>query len=298
MIPFKDNLRGIGRPTATMLLIFINCVFFIIEEALQHSGATASYWVSKYGMFTPAQFTQAFASADALAMLLAVGTVFTAMFLHGGTMHIFGNMLFLNCFGRAVEARLGKLRFVTFYIFAGVAACAGHYLSNPLSDVPILGASGAVAGVMSAYLMFWPRARVLGLSPQMGVLYAPAWSYLLAWGVLETLSVFFEQPGSTGDVVAHTAHVVGFAAGIIASLLARWLPVSHIVSYPDEDCRPKKRATPKHSARIVRALSGRLAHICSLFAWLHRLKNGHLIFPRRSQAYPVDAGAKRQEGNI
>jgi membrane associated rhomboid family serine protease len=181
MIPFKDNLRYLAQPTVTNILILLNCLCFIVETALLHSGSFGAALVQNYGMFTPVNFTNAFGNADPLAMFVVTCTLFTSMFLHGGLMHIFGNMLFLCCFGRAVEVRLGAKRYVAFYLLAGLAACFGQYLMNPLSSVRVLGASGAIAGVLSAYLMFFPKARVQGLSITMGVLYAPAWSCLIWW---------------------------------------------------------------------------------------------------------------------
>ena len=160
MFPFKDNLRAITRPTATAVLIIVNCVCFLIQQAFTYSGG---YWgasVLHYGSFRPADFTQAFASADPLAMLLGICSIFTSMFMHGGIMHILGNMVYLNCFGRAVEARLGQRQYVCFYLLGGIAAVFGQYLFNPFSAVPYVGASGAIAGVLSAYMLLLPKPRL------------------------------------------------------------------------------------------------------------------------------------------
>jgi membrane associated rhomboid family serine protease len=250
MIPFKDNLRYLAQPMVTNILILLNCLFFIVEEAMLHSGSQWAALVQNYGMFTPANFTHAFGDADPLAMFLVTCTLFTSMFLHGGLMHIFGNMLFLCCFGRAVEVRLGARRFVAFYLLAGLAAAFGQYLMNPLSEVRVLGASGAIAGVLSAYLIFWPKARVLGLSLTMGVLYAPAWSFLIWWIGGQVFSVVFESPGGGGGV-AYGEHLGGFVCGIFAALIVRRLTPVHGVTYDQSTPSSKKHSRKLGAARFV-----------------------------------------------
>jgi len=250
MIPFKDNLLCIARPTATAVIIILNCLFFVIEQALLQSGSYYAGLVQHYGMFTPANFTYAFSSADPLTMLAATCTVFTAMFLHGGLMHIFGNMVFLNCFGRAVEARLGKRQYVAFYLFAGLAATAGQYFMNPLSAIPNLGASGAIAGVLSAYLVFFPKAKILGLSTQLGILYAPAWSFLFSWVTMQVISVVFEAPHAEGGV-AYMAHIGGFVFGIAAGIFAKCLRPTSVVRYADGVVCSKKHARPGGALLLI-----------------------------------------------
>jgi membrane associated rhomboid family serine protease len=231
VIPFKDNLLFIARPTATTGIIILNCLCFVVEAVLQKGGDYTAGLLGSYGMFVPSNFTAAFASAEPLAMVLAVCSVFTAMFLHGGVMHILGNMVFLSCFGRAVEARLGKKQFVMFYLLAGLAATAGQYLLNPLSDVPNLGASGAIAGVLSAYMILWPKAKIVGASMELGVLYVPAWSFLFFWCASQVTSILFEHPHGGGGV-AFMAHLSGFAFGALAGLLVKWLTPVGQVRYP------------------------------------------------------------------
>jgi membrane associated rhomboid family serine protease len=243
MIPFKDNLRYLAQPSVTIAIIILNCLFFIVEEAMLQSGHHWAALVQNFGMFTPANFTHAFAEADPLAMFAVTCSMFTAMFLHGGLMHIFGNMVFLCCFGRAVEVRLGKKRFVAFYLLSGIAATFGQYLMNPLSETPNLGASGAIAGVLAAYMIFWPKAKILGLSLQMGVLYAPAWSYLLWWVGSQVVSVVFESPHAQGGV-AYMAHIGGFVCGILAALIAVWLTPSAGVTYDQTVLRSRTHASP------------------------------------------------------
>jgi membrane associated rhomboid family serine protease len=140
-------------------------------------------------------------------------SVLSSMFFHGDIVHLAGNMLFLWLFGNNVEDRWGRVAFVTFYLAGGVVATLGHVLSAPSSTVPLVGASGAIAAVMGAYLVLFPKVRIralLGFIP----VRLPAWAMLAAWFV----SQFFVAP-SAG--VAWMAHVVGFAFGILVALLAR-----------------------------------------------------------------------------
>jgi membrane associated rhomboid family serine protease len=252
MIPLKDNLRCIIRPTVTTLIIMINCVFFIIEEALLHFGPPYPAYVQVFGMFTSVNFTNAFSNAEPMSMLVTTCTLFTSMFLHSGYMHIFGNMVFLNCFGRAVEARLGKKQYLAFYLLAGLAASAGQYLSNPWSHIPGLGASGAIAGVLSAYMIFFPKAKIAGVSLQMGIIHARAWSFLLSWVALQVFSVVFE-PAQHGGGVAYMAHIGGFVFGVMVGVFAMCLAPVGDVRYADGS-RTKKRFT----LADVRSIVGRV----------------------------------------
>jgi membrane associated rhomboid family serine protease len=272
MIPLKDNLRCITRPTVTTLLIIINCVFFVIEEALLHFGQPYPALVQAFGMFTSANFTNAFSNADPLAMLVTTGTLFTSMFLHSGIMHIFGNMVFLNCFGRAVEARLGKKQYFAFYMLAGLAASVGQYLSNPWSHIPGLGASGAIAGVLSAYMIFFPRARIAGVSLQMGILHAPSWSFLLTWVGTQVASVVFE-PVQHGGGVAYMAHIGGFVFGAMTGIFAMCLAPVGDVRYADGS-RTKQRFTLKEVRSILRRMSVVLSPIRWLIGLSRRICSG------------------------
>ncbi len=216
MIPLKDNLRYLVDSTATTVIILLNCIFFVVEESIILSGHAA--WVQQYGMFTPSDLTTAFVHANPLLMLLNVLSLFTAMFLHGGIMHLLGNMAFLNCFGRGVEARLGIKRFVLFYLAGGVAADMAHYAISMHSQTPSLGASGAIAAVMSAYLIFFPQARVTGISTSLGLITAPALSFMPIWALTQIASILFEQPHEGGGV-AYMAHLGGFAFGLLFAYL-------------------------------------------------------------------------------
>ena len=147
-------------------------------------------------------------------------SVLSAMFLHGGLLHLLGNMLFLFVFGNNVEDRLGRVRYLLFYLGCGYAAAYGFALSQPNSTDTLVGASGAIAGVLGAYLVLFPRARVTSLIPFIFFIpvWLPAWVVLGSWFLLQWL--YFQGAGTAeGAGVAYLAHVVGFVAGIVLVIL-------------------------------------------------------------------------------
>ncbi len=148
-------------------------------------------------------------------------SVLTAMFLHGGWLHLLGNMLFLWVFGNNVEDRMGHVRYLAFYLLAGYAAAYGFALVNADSIVPLVGASGAIAGVLGAYIVLYPRARVWSLVPFLLFipLRLPAWLVLGMWFVLQWF--YSSQLEVAGQGVAYLAHVVGFLIGVILALPLR-----------------------------------------------------------------------------
>jgi rhomboid family protein len=144
-------------------------------------------------------------------------SIVVSMFLHGSWAHVLGNMLFLWIFGNNVEDRFGKVRYALFYLVCGIAAAGAHVATQPSSTTPVIGASGAIAGVMGAYLVLYPRARILTMLIILffiQFIYLPAYVVLLAWFVMQ----FFTNP-NTG--VAVTAHIGGFIAGAGSALLAK-----------------------------------------------------------------------------
>jgi membrane associated rhomboid family serine protease len=147
-------------------------------------------------------------------------SVLSAMFLHGGLLHLLGNMLFLFVFGNNVEDRLGRARYLLFYLICGYAATYGFALSRPDSVDTLVGASGAIAGVLGAYLLLFPRARVTSLIPFLFFIpvWLPAWVVLGSWFLLQWLYV--QGAGTAeGAGVAYLAHVVGFVAGAVLVIL-------------------------------------------------------------------------------
>ena len=196
-----DNSERRGVPIVTYALIAINLAVFFVE--LQLGDAFITKWA-----FIPARFTED-PAGDA-------STLISAMFMHGGWMHLGGNMLYLWIFGDNVEDRFGPVRFVLFYVLAGLAATFAQYAVNPSSAIPNVGASGAIAGVLGAYLLMFPKARVDVLLGRQ-VVAMPAFIVLGFWVALQLVS----GVGSIADTaqtetggVAYMAHVGGFIAGL------------------------------------------------------------------------------------
>jgi membrane associated rhomboid family serine protease len=197
-----DNSARRSTPVVTYVLIAINVVVFLLE--LQAGNDFIQKWA-----FIPARFSEEPAED--------VATLFSAMFMHGGWMHLGGNMLYLWIFGDNVEDRFGSVRFLLFYLAAGLAASFAQYAVNPASPIPNVGASGAIAGVLGAYLLMFPKARVNVLLGRQ-VVAMPAFIVLGFWIVLQLVS----GVGSIADTaqteqggVAYMAHVGGFVAGLV-----------------------------------------------------------------------------------
>ena len=216
MIPLRSSERTTSPATVTLLLILANVLVFLYELSLQDPemgrSDPLSLFIAHYGI-VPYRFHWS--------------SLLTSMFIHGGFMHIAGNMLFLWVFGKAIEDLLGHWRFLLFYLACGVAAGIAHVLLNYYSPVPTVGASGAIAGVMGAYLVKFPRARIVTLVfifVFFTTLDIPAAILLLYWFALQ----FVTGLGSIGDSqvsqgdVAWFAHVGGFIAGMILVMI---LPV-------------------------------------------------------------------------
>lgn len=197
-----DNSTRRTVPIVTFVLIAINLVVFFLE--LQAGNEFIKTWA-----FIPARFTEN-PSGDAVTLL-------SAMFMHGGWMHLGGNMLYLWIFGDNVEDRFGRVRFLLFYLAAGLAATFAQYAVNPNSAIPNVGASGAIAGVLGAYLLMFPKARVNVLLGRQ-VVAMPAFVVLGFWIVLQLVSgvgaIADTAQTDTGGV-AYMAHVGGFFAGLV-----------------------------------------------------------------------------------
>ncbi len=211
MIPLRDSVRARRFPLVTLSLVGLNVVAFLIElRVIVPGGAELlDAWA-----VVPARLAAAWTAHDVVGREAL--TVFSAMFLHGDLGHLLGNMWFLWVFGDNVEDRLGRAGFVAFYLLCGVAATVGQVASDAGSTVPMIGASGAVAGVLGAYLRMYPRARVLTLVPIFVFLQLtelPAVLFLGAWFGLQLLLSFFGEGN-----VAWWAHVVGFVAGVALAL--------------------------------------------------------------------------------
>ena len=208
MFPVSDVIPSRTTPFVTVGLIALNALAFLYE--LQLSRPELQVFAQAFGV-VPAYF--------------AWPTVLTSMFLHAGWMHVLGNMLYLWIFGDNVEDRLGHLGFLAFYLFCGGVAAIGQVMMNPLSVVPMIGASGAIAGVMGAYFVFYPQSRVLTavfVVVFMDLVEIPAIFFLGIWFMMQ----LFSGVGSLGSHaadggVAFWAHVGGFITGVVIGLIGR-----------------------------------------------------------------------------
>ena len=213
MIPLRDNIPSRITPVVTVAAILACTIIFLWQLSLGERGFQAA--VYSLGVVPATLLRDARLPPD-LYLIPPVATVFTSMFLHGGWLHLIGNMLFLWIFGDNVEDAMGHFRFVVFYLVCGVAAALAQSLPNPDSTVPMIGASGAISGVLGAYLLLYPRAQVLVLIP-LGLftqlVHLPAILVLGLWFAIQLVSSLLAAPGAGG--VAFGAHVGGFVAGMI-----------------------------------------------------------------------------------
>ncbi len=212
MLPLRDRNPSATTPYVVYGLIALNAVAFMFELGLEQEALRD--FVQRFGL-VPQRATAALRGEAAMLGALLVPAV-ASMFLHGGWAHLIGNMWFLHIFGDNVEDRLGHGLFLAFYLVCGLLASASQYVLDPDSAVPIVGASGAIAGVLGAYAVRWPHARVLTLVPLFVVftfIELPALVVLGMWFLLQ----FIQGAASIGvqftHGVAYWAHVGGFVAG-------------------------------------------------------------------------------------
>jgi membrane associated rhomboid family serine protease len=221
MFPLRDENPTLLTPFVTVGLILINVAVWLYVQGAGYSSELLTETVCRYGMI-PVEITggpQDLVDGGMPCRLggLAWGGAVTSMFLHGGWMHLIGNMWFLWLFGNNVEDAMGRARYAVFYLLVGVAAAAAHLFAEPGSVLPTVGASGAISGVMGAYLVLYPRVRVQTLFIFIffiRIIAIPAWVVLLEWFVVQLLSSS-ASGGSTGGV-AFWAHIGGFVAGVAA----------------------------------------------------------------------------------
>lgn len=210
MIPLRDVIPSRTTPVVTIVLIVLNILVFLYQLSL---GERVNGLVLNFGL-VPATFSWI--------------AVFTSMFLHGGILHAAGNMLYLWIFGDNVEDRMGHARFLVFYLLCGVAAAVAQTTTNPHSVVPMVGASGAIAGVMGAYFVLYPRSRIVTLIPLFfffQIVEIPAIFFLGIWFLMQFLSgvgsIATAVANEPAGGVAFWAHVAGFLAGISAVVVFR-----------------------------------------------------------------------------
>jgi membrane associated rhomboid family serine protease len=205
MIPIRDDTPRFSTPYITYFIIALNTV---VNGLIYQFGVV------------PVHFERALAGASSFSLPALSLTILTSMFLHGGWLHIIGNMWFLWIFGDNIEDYIGHFPYLLFYLVSGFVAAVSQILLNVGSQVPIIGASGAIAGVMGAYFVLYPRARVLTLVPLIIFFtfwWLPAWIFLGVWFVFQFLSGTATSIADTSHSggVAFWAHVGGFVTGIV-----------------------------------------------------------------------------------
>lgn len=217
-IPLTDHIRRSTFWAFTLLLIIVNFWVFFIELSL---GPHLNRFIYLYGMI-PARYSHAFLSARPARH--SVAPIFVSMFLHGGWLHLLGNMLFLFVFGRSIEDRFGHFPFLLLYLISGVAAAVVQIVVSPASRVPTIGASGAIAGVLGAYFICYPGARITTLIPLFIFFFTvqvPAIFLLGYWFLIQFVAGFqmLSIQTATAGGIAWWAHIGGFASGVLLALI-------------------------------------------------------------------------------
>lgn len=215
MFPLRDDNPTEITPVVTWALIAINTAVFLYQVSL--APRDSQLFAYQFGAI-PAVVTGARSLPVQMQTVPPLMSILTSMFLHGGWMHLVGNMWFLWVFGNNIEDAMGHLRFLAFYVICGILASVGHIVSNPASSIPSIGASGAIAGALGAYIMLYPRARVwtlVFLGFFIRLLYVPAGVILGFWILIQFIngSMMTANPNMGG--VAFWAHIGGFIAGVL-----------------------------------------------------------------------------------
>lgn len=236
MFPFRDHNPSLRTPYVTWALIVANTLIFLGYYRLFSDERALAEFFFTYGLVP--------AIADP-------STFLTSMFLHGGIMHLGGNMLFLYVFGDNLEDEMGHVPFLLFYLFGGFAAAAAQFLSDPSSTVPMVGASGAIAGVMGGYLLLYPKARVdvlIFIIIFIRIIPIPAWIVLGAWFGIQLV-----QGAATpieGGGVAYWAHAGGFVAGLLLTI-PLWLRRGAVAFWSANDGHPPHPETQYRRVKTV-----------------------------------------------
>ena len=251
MFPYHDENETQRPAYVAITLIAANVLVWLLVQGAGTDYPLAAS-VCNFGLI-PAELTSAvpsgtrFPMGDGVACLTDPGSqpfnVISSMFLHGSWMHLLGNMWFLWLFGNNIEDSTGHVRFLVFYLVCGLAAALAQVAANPSSIVPMVGASGAISGVMGAYLVLYPRVRVFTLVPLgffLTTIALPAWGMLLYWAFIQFVSgVSTSVTGSEGGV-AFWAHLGGFLAGVILILVFRRR--DYVRAHGSHQFRPRGRA--------------------------------------------------------
>ncbi len=220
MIPIRDRNPSSTFPYVTIGIIIVNTLMFLYELSL---GTGLDKFVMKFGI-VPLKVSY-YSQASDLTFINAFFPFISSMFLHGGFIHLIGNMWFLWIFGDNIEDKLGHFKYFLFYILCGIIASSVHVFFNSQSNIPCIGASGAIAGVLGAYMITFPRARVVTIVPLfifIQVMELPAIVVLGFWFVIQFFNGAASITASTsGTGVAWWAHIGGFAAGVIILYVMR-----------------------------------------------------------------------------
>lgn len=239
MIPLRDNIPPHSFPFVNYVIIAICTLAFLAQVSEDGQGGSI---VEQYGM-VPMRLTRPDVAAvmtiqEAVQTPMGIVvrerehvlaesalppwmTLITCMFLHGGIMHFLGNMWFLHIFGDNVEDRFGHVGYAVMYLGTGIVAGLSHLVTNLVSPIPTIGASGAIAGVMGAYLVLYPHSRVQAFMPPIFSFVLPAPVFLGIWFVMQTLNGISAMGASASTGVAWWAHIGGFVAGVIAAFVIR-----------------------------------------------------------------------------
>ncbi len=215
MIPLKDDIVSRKKPIITYLILGLNILVYLYEFALG-PGKNEFIWsfgAVPYDIFHPISLDGGFSLEPYLR-------IFFSMFIHANFMQIMGNMVFLWVFSDNVEDRLGHLKFLIFYLICGIAGAMLHSITSPNSRIPMVGASGAISGVLGAYVLFYPRARILALIPFgffIRITYLPSLLFIVIW-FLYQFFLGIVSIGAQGGGVAYFAHIGGFIAGLLLAL--------------------------------------------------------------------------------
>ena len=218
LIPLRDSTRSRHFPYLTIIIIILN--LYIFFRQFTGSQAELSFIISNYA-FVPAHLTANLQSSSFFGLLHT--PLITSMFLHGGWFHVIFNMLYLWIFGDNIEDKLGPVRFLLFYLLCGIAGNLAHVFIDPTSPIPLVGASGAIAGLLGAYVITFPRARVTSLFFVLFFFFIrdiPAIYFILFWFALQVINGV-SSLGIMGSTTAWWAHIGGFVFGILLMILFR-----------------------------------------------------------------------------
>lgn len=248
MIPIRDTQASRNVPVVTYSLILINILVFLLEKA---QGPELDRFIYFYGLVPARYFVPQISAYFSLGQQLFA--LFSFMFLHGGWLHLVFNMWSLWIFGDNIEDRLGSLRYLAFYLLCGLASGAAHLFLNTHSNVPTIGASGAIAGVMGAYMLLFPRSKVLTLIPIIIIPWfveIPAFFFLGLWFLMQLFNAAGDAGGAGG--IAWWAHIGGFVFGMLSVTFFKRMPA---VGASDRVRRmtAKKRS---HRLQVIRPVLG------------------------------------------